>query len=38
MRIQKHNSEAGQTWFKGVNQYSDMTEEEFFDYFNIREN
>ena len=30
-----HNTDDTNTWIKGINEYSDMTDEEFFDYFNI---
>lgn len=33
--IISHNSNPSHSWKKGINQYSDMTEEEFFDYFHI---
>jgi cathepsin H len=31
-----HNSDSSISWKKGLNEYSDMTEAEFFDYFNIK--
>lgn len=35
-RIIEHNTNVEALWKKGLNEYSDMTETEFFDYFNIR--
>ena len=33
--IIQHNSNANMTWQKGLNEYSDMSDVEFFQYFNI---
>ena len=33
--IIEHNTSGKHTWTKGINEYSDMTEEEFFEYFHI---
>ena len=33
--IVQHNSDPENTWTKGINPYSDMTHQEFIDYFNI---
>ena len=33
--IIEHNSDKSQTWKKGISPFTDMTEEEFFQYFNI---
>jgi hypothetical protein len=30
-----HNSQPNVTFYKGINEYSDMTEEEFADYFHL---
>jgi len=35
--IVAHNSNPNSTWMKGVNEYSDMTDEEFADYFHLKE-
>lgn len=34
--IRDHNLNASLSFKKGINQYSDMTEEEFNNYFNIK--
>lgn len=34
--IIKHNSDRTKTYKKGINAFSDMTEQEFFDYYNLR--
>ena len=31
-----HNKDETVSWKKGINEYSDMTEEEFVNYFNIK--
>lgn len=31
-----HNSNPANGWKKGLNEYSDMTEQEFAEYFNLR--
>lgn len=36
--VVKHNQDLTQTWKKGINEFSDMTEEEFFDHFRIHLN
>ena len=33
--IVTHNSNPNSTWVKGINEYSDMTDEEFSDYFHL---
>ena len=30
-----HNSNPDNTWIKGINEYSDLSDEEFIKYFNI---
>ena len=34
-RVIKHNAQPGVSWKKGLNAYSDLTDEQFADYFNI---
>jgi len=34
--IVAHNSNPINTWKQGINQFSDMTEEEFADYFHLK--
>lgn len=33
--IVRHNSDPLNTWLKGLNQFSHMTDQEFFDYYHI---
>jgi len=36
--IAAHNSNEMKTWTMGINEYSDRTEEEFFEHFRLNEN
>jgi hypothetical protein len=35
--IAKHNQDTTKTWKKGINQFSDWTDEEFMDYYHLNE-
>jgi len=33
--VAEHNRDSSATWTKGINKFSDMTDKEFIDYFNL---